>query len=160
MIDKDAFCEKITENEKAMYYLAFSVVKNDADAAEVLSESIYRAYKNLDTLKSVKSFKPWILRIVHNTAVELIRKDSKVIPIQEVEASQAVPVKDDTSIALRSAVESLKPYRTVVVLYYYENLSVGQIAEVTNSTAIAVKQQLSRARKMLRELLKEDFKNE
>ena len=98
---------------------------------------------------------------MHNTAVELIRKDSKVIPIQEVEASQAVPVKDDTSIALRSAVESLKqPYRTVVVLYYYENLSVGQIAEVTNSTAIAVKQQLSRARKMLRELLKEDFKNE
>lgn len=161
MIDKDAFCEKITENEKAMYYLAFSVVKNDADAAEVLSESIYRAYKNLDTLKSVKSFKPWILRIVHNTAVEIIRKDSRVIPIQEVEASQAVPVKDDTSIALRSAVESLKqPYRTVVVLYYYENLSVGQIAEVTNSTAIAVKQQLSRARKMLRELLKEDFKNE
>ena len=52
MIDKDAFCEKITENEKAMYYLAFSVVKNDADAAEVLRESIYRAYQNLDTLKA------------------------------------------------------------------------------------------------------------
>ena len=75
LTDKDAFCEHIRLCENAMYSLAFSIVRNDSDAGEIISESIYRAYKNLDTLKNENSFKPWILRIVHNTAVEMIRKN-------------------------------------------------------------------------------------
>lgn len=56
------------------------------------------------------------------------------------------------------AVNSLKqPYRTVVVLFYYENLSVSKIAQITSTNMVTVKKQLSRARKMLREILKEDF---
>lgn len=82
--NKDEFCENIRQYEKAMYHLAFSLLRNDADAGDVISESIYRAYKNLDTLKHKSSFKAWILQIVHNTAVETIRKNSKVIPVEEL----------------------------------------------------------------------------
>ena len=143
-----------------MYSLAFSIVKNNADAAEVISESILRAYKNIQTLKKADSFKPWILRIIHNTAVEMIRKNSKIIPIDEL--NNAVQESNENEIAtnltLKSAVEQLRqPYRTVVVLFYYENLTVSKIAQITDSNAVTVKQQLSRARKMLREALKEDF---
>ena len=61
-------------------------------------------------------------------------------------------------LTVREAVNSLKqPYRTVVVLFYYENLSVSKIAQITSTNMPAVKKQLSRARKMLREILKEDF---
>ena len=57
--------------------------------------------------------------------------------------------------------KSLKqPYRTVIVLHYYEDLSILQIAKITNATTVTVKQRLSRARKQLREILKEDFINE
>ena len=156
---KDEFCEQIRDCESAMYSLAFSIVRNETDAGEIISESIYRAYKNLYTLKNSHSFKPWILRIVHNTAVEMIRKNSKIMILDEVE-----DIADDdtneitTRLALRETVESLKqPYRTVVVLFYYENLSVSQISQITGTNIVAVKQQLSRARKMLREILKEDF---
>ena len=75
MTEKEEFCENVRACEKAMYALAFSVVKNESDAAEVISEAVYRAYKNLHTLQNKNSFKPWILRIVHNTAVEIIRKN-------------------------------------------------------------------------------------
>lgn len=51
LINKNEFCEHIRLCEKAMYALAFSIVKNNTDAEEVISESIYRAYKNLETLK-------------------------------------------------------------------------------------------------------------
>ena len=160
MTDKDEFCAQIRRWEKAMYALAFSVVKNDADAAEVLSESIYRAYRNLDSLKNRDAFKAWVLCIVHNTAVELVRKNQKVVSLDELPER-----KDDgyenrltVSLTLRQAVEGLKqPYRTVVVLFYYENLSVSEIAQITGTNVAAVKQQLSRARKMLRTALKEDF---
>ena len=79
MIDKENFCEHIRQQENAMYSLAFSVVKNDADAAEIISESIFRAYRKIDTLKNENAFKPWILRIVHNTAVEFVRKNAKIV---------------------------------------------------------------------------------
>ena len=143
-----------------MYHLAYTIVQNDGDANEVISESIYRAYKNYHSLKNKNAFKTWILRIVHNTAVEMIRKNTKVIPVGQVEEA----ITDDfqqkltTKMVVRDAIESLKqPYRTVTLLYYYENLSITKIAHITNSNRVAVKQQLSRSRKMLLEILKEDF---
>ena len=160
LIDKDAFCEHIRLYEKAMYSLAFSIVRNDSDAGEIISESIYRAYKNLDTLKNENYFKPWMLRIVHNTAVEMIRKNSKIITSEKTpNIPDDNPENEITArITIREAVNSLKqPYRTVVVLFYYENLSVSKIAQITSTNMPAVKKQLSRARKMLREILKEDF---
>lgn len=160
MTDKDVFCENIRLCERAMYALAFSVVRNDSDAADVISESIYRAYRNLHTLKNDDSFKPWLLRIVHNTAVELIRKNSKIITVDEVPDMPSDGCEGDITVrlALRDAVNSLKlPYRTVVILFYYENLSIVKIAQITGSNVASVKKQLSRARRMLREILKEDF---
>ena len=160
MTDKNEFCENIRLYEKSMYSLAFSIVKNNADAAEVISESILRAYKNIQTLKKADSFKPWILRIIHNTAVEMMRKNSKIIPMEETPDIPDDSPENDITIRLsvREAVNSLKqPYRTVVVLFYYENLSVSKIAQITNTNVVTVKKQLSRARKMLLEILKEDF---
>ena len=160
MTDKEAFCENVRLCERAMYAVAFSVVRNESDAAEVISESLYRAYKNMHTLKNMSSFKPWILRIVHNTAVELIRKNSKIIPMNELEDACDDSFENETvtRLTVKNAVDRLKqPYRTVVVLFYYENLSVSKIAQITGANVVSVRQQLSRARKMLRETLKEDF---
>lgn len=160
MTDKDTFCEYVRLYETSMYSLAFSIIGNDCDAADIISESVYRAYRSLDTLKKDASFKPWILRIVHNTAVEIIRKNSKIIPIDELPDIPCDSHEDvmTTGVTVREAVNNLnQPYRTVVVLFYYENLSVSKIAQITGTNTVAVKKQLSRARTMLRETLKEDF---
>ena len=161
--DKESFCQQIRLCERAMYSAAFSVLKNESDCADVISEAIYRAYKKLDTLKSEASFKPWILSIVHNTAVEEIRKSAKIIKTEEIADFPCNgPEQGLTeSISLKCAVDSLKqPYRTAVVLFYYESLSVAQIAQITGTGTAAVKKRLSRARSMLKELLKEDWGNE
>ncbi|MDD6146157.1 MAG: sigma-70 family RNA polymerase sigma factor [Oscillospiraceae bacterium] len=164
MTEKEEFCENIRNCEGSMYFLARSIVRNDADAAEVISESVYRAYKSLSSLKSRESFKAWILRIVHNTAVEMVRKNAKIIPMEEISPSAAAEdtaPTADSRLSVRKAVESLRqPYRTVVTLFYYDNLSVSEIAKITGSSLASVKKQLSRAREMLRESLKEDFAHE
>ena len=65
-----------------------------------------------------------------------------------------------TKLALHAAVAQLQvPYRTVVVLFYFENFSISEISQITGANSIAVRKQLSRARKMLREILQEDFTN-
>lgn len=162
MIDKDTFCEQIRLHENAMYRLAFSIVKNDADAAEVISEAIFRAYKYSDSLRNIKAFPSWILRIVHNTSVEFIRKNSRIVSLDELElVSDHKESSLITSLSLKEAIKTLRqPYRTVIILYYYEDLSIAQIAKITNATTVTVKQRLSRARKQLREVLKEDFRYE
>lgn len=160
MTDKEEFCDSIRLYEKAMYSLAFSVVRNESDAADVVSESIYRAYRNLHTLKNDAAFKPWVLRIVHNTAVEAIRKGSKIITVDEVPDLPNDGCENDIAarLTLRDAVNRLRqPYRTVVVLFYFENLSIMKIAQITGANAVSVKKQLSRAREMLRGMLKEGF---
>ena len=159
MIDKDTFCRLVRQNEKAMYSVSFSILSNESDAADAISEALYRAYKNLDTLKNEYAFKPWILRIVRNCAVELVRSNKNLLSIDEVEVEESSGENDIvTALTLRKAVEQLKqPYKEVVVLYYYEDLSIAQISKITGASVVTAKQQLSRARKMLRDMLMETF---
>lgn len=161
MIDNDGFCQQIRGLEDAMYALAYSILRNDQDAADAISESILKAYCALPQLKNRNAFKSWMLKIVNNTSVEMLRKK---MPTAQVVEDFDIPAEDDrldcsTKMVLREAVDHLaQPYRTVVTLFYYEDLSVMEISAVTGQSVIAIRKQLSRARTMLRESLnKEDF---
>ena len=142
MIDKDTFCRLVRQNEKAMYSVSFSILSNESDAADAISEAVYRAYKNLDTLKNEYAFKPWILRIVRNCAVELVRSNKNLLSIDDVEVEESSGENDIvTALTLRKAVEQLKqPYKEVVVLYYYEDLSIAQISKVSGASVVTTKQ--------------------
>lgn len=144
-----------------MYTLAMGILKNEADAADAMQDAILKAYCNLDQLKDRSRFRPWILSIVHNTAIEYIRKQKNMVDLESQEdlAAPEPGVDTATRLTVWDGIQRLKlPYRTVIILFYYENYSVRQIAEVTHTSVIAIKQQLSRGRKMLAQLLnKEDF---
>ena len=161
MTEKEYFCERIHECEGSMYALAYSILKNEADAADAMQDAILKAYSNLAQLKDRDKFRSWILSIVHNTAIAYIRRRKDTVDIEEREdlASPEPTMDPAARMTVREAVEKLKlPYRTVILLFYYEEYSVRQIAEVMRASEIAVKQQLSRGRKMLAKLLnKEDF---
>lgn len=161
MTEKEYFCEQIRACEKSMYHLAYSMLKNEADAADVMQDAILKAYTNLHQLKDREKFRSWILSIVHHTAIEYIRRRKDTVNIDDREdLSSPEPAIDPAArLTVHEAVEKLQlPYRTVIMLFYYEEYSVKQIAQVTRASEIAVKQQLSRGRKMLAKLLnKEDF---
>ena len=159
--EKEFFCECIRQHEKSMYALAFSILKNENDAADIMQEAILKAYCNMDNLRDKKKFKSWILSIVHNTAIEFLRKQRETVDIEDqwdISAPEP-PIDMAAKLTVREAVQKLKPpYRTVVVLFYYDNLSIQKISDITSTPAVTVRQQLSRARKMLAKLLsKEDF---
>lgn len=159
MTEKDEFCENVRKYERAMYGLAFSIVKNEADAVDVVSESIIRAYTAYSGLRSRMAFKTWILRIVHNTAVELIRRNSRYVLADPADETADDFAENLTArMTVREAVSRMKqPYRTVTELFYFEEMSVLQIAGITRTSPLTVRKQLSRARKTLQETLKEDF---
>lgn len=161
MTDKDYFCECIRQYESSMYKLAMGILKNEPDAEDAMQDAILKAYSNLDQLKDRSKFRPWILSIVHNCSIECIRKRKDMTDIEEEQwiAAPEPMVDSAARIAVWDAVQKLKrPYRTVIILFYYEDCSIIQIAKITNTSVNSVKTQLLRGRKMLAQLLnREDF---
>lgn len=161
MIDqKELFCENIRQCEKSMYALAYGILKNENDVADVIQESILKAYCNYNGLKNPQKFKQWILQIVHNTAIDYIHKRFDVIgtEIQE-QTVESSTIDKESKLVIWDAIQKIKlPYRTVLILFYYEDYSILQISDIMSVSVVNVKQQLSRGRKMLAKLLnKEDF---
>lgn len=161
MITTNDFCEKIRASQGSMYAVAYSILHNPHDAEDAISESIVRAFSRLSQLRNEKIFKPWLFKILHNTCLEMLRKQPATTDIDEqFDLADSFSYQQvNTKLVLWQAVSQLRqPYQTTVVLFYYENLSLQEIAHVTGTSVMAVKTQLSRARKMLKETLNmEDF---
>lgn len=164
VVSKEEFCDLIRKYEKSMYSVAYSVVRNEQDACDVVSEAILHVYYNLNTLKNLNAFKTWLLKVVHNTAVDYIRSNKGMLDIDEVEevVNDEGPLDMETKLVLRHVINQLKvSYREVIVLYYYEELSTMEIAKVLGISVLTVRQRLSRARNELKVRLdKEGIVNE
>ena len=148
---KNWFCDNIKNLENGMYRLSYSILKNEADAQDAVQEAIYNAYKNLETLKDKRKFKSWIYKIVTNTSFEILRNKKNYIDIEQ-ENIAAEKIDIDTNLTLWKAVQGLEqPYRTTITLFYYEDMSIKEISEITGSKVDAIKKQLSRGRDKIKE---------
>src|SRR5699024_1560053 len=150
------FSNNVKLCQTGLYSLAISMLRNEEDAKDAVQETLYRAYDNLNTLKDPEKFKPWIMKILTNTAYEMLRKRKYTLNIVENNNITETTKSDDlsTKITQWQAVESLNlNQRTVLILFYYENLSIYEISKVLRISQAAVKKRLSRGRNKLRQLL-------
>lgn len=150
---KNWFCDNIKNLENGMYRLSYSILKNEEDAKDAVQEAIYNAYKKLETLKDKRKFKSWIYKIVTNTSFEILRNKKNYIDIEQ-ENIAAEKIDIDTNLTLWKAVQGLEqPYRTTITLFYYEDMSIKEISEITGSKVDAIKKQLSRGRDKIKEVI-------
>ena len=150
---KNWFCDNIKNLENGMYRLSYSILKNEEDAKDAVQEAIYNAYKNLETLKDKRKFNSWIYKIVANTSFEILRNKKNYIDIEQ-ENIPAEKIDIDTNLTLWKAVQGLEqPYRTTITLFYYEDMSIKEISEITGSKVDAIKKQLSRGRDKIKEVI-------
>ena len=142
-----------------VYRLALSQMKNRTDADDLFQEVFVRLVSHVDTLESWEHVKAWLIRVTINCAkkhfdlywnknVDYIEDEERIRGEEAYEPPPEHPV--------REAVSKLPPkYRLGEDLYYYEELSIAEIAERTEQKEGTVKSQLHRAREMLKELLEE-----
>jgi len=141
----------IKDHQNDFYRLACSYTKNSEDALDVIQESVYKAIKNADKLKSPEYIKTWMYRIVVNESIDFLRKN-KVYSSDILEEINIQHNDRDitTSITLYSAIENLSPKeKTVIILRFFEDMKLEEIAEITKTNVSTVK---SRLYKALREL--------
>jgi len=158
--DGVAFAELLGPYQSQLYRIAFSYVKNREDALDVVSETVYRAFVNLRNLKQASHFNTWLVRIAINQAINLRRQRQRVVVTGDVDAVpiSGVGVDADEWIDLAAAVEKLDDdQRAVIILKYYEDLTLAEVAEILERPLGTIKTLLHKALRILRLELKEVF---
>ncbi|MBR7147900.1 MAG: sigma-70 family RNA polymerase sigma factor [Firmicutes bacterium] len=143
----------LNDNLDRAYRLAYTYTKEAAAAEDVVSDSVVKALANIDTLQKPEMIKSWFFRIVVNTALSWLRKEKRLVYFEGPEQmEQILPGKEDSSdLTITEFLDLLEPkYRTVIVLRFFEDLSLQEIAEVTGENLNTVKTRLYRGLKLLR----------
>jgi RNA polymerase sigma-70 factor, ECF subfamily len=147
------FVDYVINNKENHYRLAFSYVKNVDDALDVVQESIYKAISTVDTLKNPGYLKTWFYKILVNTSLDLLRKRKKLVVVDdEVLLSFDAGTFDNcVDIDLQKALDNLPvQYRSVVVLRFFEDLIIEEIAIILDENVSTIKTRLYKSLKMLR----------
>ena len=141
--------QNLIENYSRYYRLAYSYVKNESDAMDIVQEAAYKAIYKSDTLKNEEYVGAWICRIVINEAYNILRKKQKEdYPSQEMDLSQEDCYED---LDLLQAIQKLKEEeQTIIYLRYYEGKQLDEIAEITQEKLSTVKSRLYRAMNKLK----------
>ena len=143
----------ITTNKENIYRLAYSYVRNKDDALDIVQEAIYRAMKTKASLKDPAAVKSWFYRIVVHTALDLVRKRQRLQPMEDEKLYAFLRDSEDVypDVDIEKTLDELpEKYRSVVVLRFFEDLKIEEVAEVLNINVNTVKTRLYQALHLLR----------
>lgn len=143
----------ITEQKESYYRLAFSYVKNEQDALDIVQESIHKALLSVDKIKELHSIKSWFYKIIVNTSLDFLRKRKKTVLVEDdqLEIYQKGKVDDYSDMDLQQAIEELPhKYKIIIILRYFEDFKMEEIADVLDENINTIKTRLYKAHKMLR----------
>lgn len=144
--DSAAFVELMEGQKSVMYKVARSYLRNDADAADAMSETVLACFEKLGSLRQPQYFRTWLVRILIRKCQDILRDRRRSVPLDEI----AQVGRDDPGharVEFLDLLDSLdEKYRTVLLLYYGEGFTVGEIAQAMDLKVETVKTRLKRAR--------------
>ena len=163
--DKTAFGTLVEQYRGPLFGTAYLMLRDRGLAEDAVQEALIQIWKHLPSFRFQSSLKTWLVRIVINEVKQQARKKRPVtVPLESTEDKTDAPdgletamIRSEERYSLRQALEKLQPeQRESVVLRYYSELTVPEIAAVTGQHEGTVKSRLSRALDRLGEILSRD----
>lgn len=148
------FYELMSHYKSKLYNTARYFLGNEAEALEAVQEVTCRAYLQIKRLKEPNSFGCWLGRIMYNYCMDMLKKNNRVIPIEDIEDLEQ---ENDSQLRLEldSYMEQLRPdFREAIVLRYFDDLSIEEISIKMNKPEGTVKTWLNRGLGQLRIIMK------
>lgn len=164
--DKDAFGRLVVETQGRIYNLALSILHDHEEAQDMVQEAYVRAWRALPSFRGESQFSTWLYRIVVNTCLNRrrhLRAQVRVVDgeetLQRLQSGEqdvlAATVDQERRQSIWSAVGNLATkYRLVITMFYQEQLSYQQIADLLSLPLGTVKAHLNRAREALAKRLR------
>ena len=143
--------EIIKRNMDKLFRTALAILGRKADAEDIVQDVFVKLVEHSPHFESPAHETAWLMRVTINLCKSRLRS---YWWRRTVELLDIYPAADEMQYHLIDTVSSLPPkYRIVVHLFYYEDYSTQQIADITQQKEAAVRQQLTRARRMLKDFL-------
>ena len=142
--------------------IAYRICENMQDAEDVVQESFVKAYKNLHTFRLESKFSTWFYRIVFNTAVTSTKSKiwlvaDRVEAVAEDDTANLLEQSETSEIVSHVLKKMPNSYGLLLTLFYLEDNSIKDIAEITGLNDSNVKVILFRARKIFKELMMKTY---
>jgi RNA polymerase sigma-70 factor, ECF subfamily len=163
--DKEKVIDELIDSySKNVYLLAYSYVKDKGLAEDISQEVFIKCYKHLKTFRGEANIKSWIYRITVNTAKDAVRsKAFQVLKYPKLffenftrtrSSEDTFLVQNQAEILMKSVLRLPTKYREVIILHYFEEQRVDEIAAILHLNSNTVKTRLLRARAILKDQLK------
>ena len=147
----------IERYQRSLYAAAFNICRNSEDANDAVQDTFIQYYTSRKEFRDEEHLKAWLLRVAVNRAKDIARSFWRRNKISIEEYAEEIPFENQEDRALFETVMKLpEKYRDVIHLYYYEELSVKEIAGILGASQGSVKMRLSRGRSFLRDVFKEE----
>lgn len=152
--------QAIEEHYMTIVKLAYTYVKNREMAQDIAQDVCERALRKEAQFRNEASLKTYLIRMTINRSYDYLRSwkykqqalTDQLRGLLHLETPEMQALKNDEQTALARHILKLKPmYREVIVLYYYEDFSVAEIAAILEKSENTVKTRLKRARQQLKE---------
>lgn len=154
-MDESVFIGLCREHTAALYRMAVSILRSPPDAEDAVQQALLNAWAARKKA-SPGLEKAWLMRIVINESLTILRKRRRTLPTEDFPALVA-PEADDSAAALHAAIRALpESLRTPLLLKYMEGMTEKEVATALALPLSAVKNRLFRARKALQKALNEE----
>ncbi len=156
--DRDAFEELVRRMQRRVYGFAYQHLRDLDEAYDLTQEIFVKLFRNLSRYDAERPFEPWFWKLAANTTINYRRKR---VPLPTDQSADQGPSEPESSLpahdpALLDALAQLDPaYRLPILLHYYADLPLDQVAQSLSLTVPAIKSRLHRARALLRNSLAE-----
>lgn len=164
--DDQAFSELYRSTVRAQYITACSILKDYALAEDAVQSAYLRAYRKLPKLSEPGSFIAWMSKITYNCCITLVSREGKMLTNPEEDSLLHIPDEGPDTNPLKHVIERERrsavmdklmllslEHRTVLLLRYYQNLKMKEIAQITGCSEGTVKSRIHYGLKQLKKEL-------
>ena len=156
-IREEDFVQLVETHQTTLLRMCYMVLRDRQQAEDAVQETFLKAYRAMESFRGGSSIRTWLVTIAMNTCRDMRRSawlrhiDRRVTP-EELPEAVLPPAEDDRELTMR--VMQLSPkLREVVILYYYQDMNMVEIARSLGLAQSTVTTRLKRAREKLREVL-------
>ncbi|SFK38042.1 RNA polymerase sigma-70 factor, ECF subfamily [Halobacillus dabanensis] len=164
-IDEDRLEQWIHEYGHDLKWLAYSYVKDYAIAEDITQETFIKAYQKYSTFKNESTVKTWLYKITINACKDhlkssymkrVIKKGTEIfrsIPSTRETPEELIMQRDEDEALVAHVLKLEHKYREIIILYYFEEFDIKDLANVLIISPNTAKTRLRRARQLLQERL-------
>lgn len=155
-LTEEEFKEKYNLYSQELMNISYGYTRNREDSLDVIQNVFYKYFSHNKSFPNLNEEKYWLIRVTINECKDLLKRKFKTTVLDEKTIDYLSQKKESNIfnsklIELSEKVNKLpQKYKVIIILFYYDSLSIKEIVEILNVSESAVKKRLERGREMIR----------